>query len=93
MSGEPASQSVEARLRAVVASLTERLDAALAALEAERGRLQGLRIAELERRLNSDTSDSGTPSSKESIGAKAARATPRHQGLDRSGSDIPATFR
>jgi hypothetical protein len=32
-----------------------------------------LRLAELERRLNMDSSDSGTPSSKEGIGAKAAR--------------------
>jgi len=32
-----------------------------------------LRLAELERRLSMDSSDSGTPSSKEGIGAKAAR--------------------
>jgi hypothetical protein len=32
-----------------------------------------LRVAELERRLSMDSSDSGTPSSKEQIGAKEAR--------------------
>ena len=32
-----------------------------------------LRLAELERRLSMDSSDSGTPSSKERIGAKEAR--------------------
>jgi transposase len=32
-----------------------------------------LRLAELERRLGMDSSDSGTPSSKERTGAKAAR--------------------
>jgi transposase len=48
-------------LEAQVGALASRLDAAL------------LRIAGLERRLNMDSSDSGTPSSKEGIGAKAAR--------------------
>jgi transposase len=48
-------------LETQVGALASRLDAAL------------LRIAELERRLNMDSSDSGTPSSKEGIGAKAAR--------------------
>ena len=33
----------------------------------------GLRLAELERRLDMDSTDSGTPSSKERIGAKEAR--------------------
>ena len=58
-----------------VASLTSIADAALAALETERElrRRQDLRISELERRLNMDSSDSGTPSSKEGIGPKAAR--------------------
>src|SRR5271168_255758 len=63
------------RLRAVV----EAKDAENAALRREldaerelRGRLE-LRLAELERRLSMDSSDSGTPSSKERIGAKEAR--------------------
>ena len=63
------------RLRAVV----EAKDAENAVLRAEldaerelRRRLE-LRLAELERRLSMDSSDSGTPSSKERIGAKQAR--------------------
>jgi hypothetical protein len=39
----------------------------------ERERRLELRLAELERRLSMDSSDSGTPSSKERIGAKEAR--------------------
>jgi transposase len=75
-------RAVNAQLRDVIAakdeqiaSLTSIADAALAALETEREarRRQGLRISELERRLNMDSSDSGTPSSKEGIGPKAAR--------------------
>jgi len=44
-------------------------------LDAERGlrRRLELRVAELERRLSMDSTDSGTPSSKERIGAKEAR--------------------
>lgn len=82
MPDESADQSLVRRLRGVIAARDEeisvleaqvsavvsRLDAAV-----ERIRRQDLRIAELERRLNMDSSDSGTPSSKEGIGAKAAR--------------------
>jgi hypothetical protein len=64
-----------ARLRAVVAAkdaenavLRQELDA-----ERELRRRLELRLAELERRLSMDSSDSGTPSSKERIGAKEAR--------------------
>ena len=63
------------RLRAVVeakdaenAVLRRELDA-----ERELRRRLELRLAELERRLSMDSSDSGTPSSKERIGAKEAR--------------------
>ena len=70
-------------LRAVV----EARDAENAALRAEldaerelRRRLE-LRLEELERRLGSDSSDSGTPASKEGIGAKAARKAPRAAGI------------
>jgi len=63
------------RLRAVVeakdaenAVLRRELDA-----ERELRRRLELRLAELERRLSMDSSDSGTPSSKEQIGAKQAR--------------------
>ena len=63
------------RLRAVVeakdaenAVLRRELDA-----ERELRRRLELRLAELERRLSMDSTDSGTPSSKERIGAKEAR--------------------
>ena len=82
MPDESGDQSLVGRLRGVIAARDEeisvletqvgamasRLDAAL-----ENIRRQDLRIAELERRLNMDSSDSGTPSSKEGIGAKAER--------------------
>ena len=70
------------RLRAVIgakdeqiAALQASLEAALAGLEAsrERGRRLELRVAELERRLSMDSTDSGTPPSRERIGAKEAR--------------------
>jgi transposase len=72
----PAGQRVLlVQLRAVV----EAKDAENAALRAEldaerelRRRLE-LRLAELERRLGMDSTDSGTPSSKERTGAKEAR--------------------
>ena len=58
-----------------IAALTASLEAALAALEGERElrRRLELRVAELERRLSMDSTDSGTPSSKERIGAKEGR--------------------
>jgi transposase len=77
------------RLRAVIrakdeqiASLTASLETAVSRLNAaaaevraagERERRLELRVAELERRLSMDSSDSGTPGSKERIGAKEAR--------------------
>ena len=73
------------RLRAVV----EAKDAENAVLRAEldaerelRRRLE-LRLAELERRLSMDSSDSGTPSSKERIGAKQARRVRQQSERDR----------
>ena len=62
---------LEASLEAVLA----RLEAALAGQDAslERERRLELKVAELERRLGMDSTDSGTPSSKEQIRAKAAR--------------------
>src|SRR6266516_5836034 len=75
-SGEIAGQrELLSRLRAVV----EAKDAENAVLRAEldasreRERRLELRVAELERRLSMDSTDSGTPSSKERIGAKEAR--------------------
>src|SRR5260370_13460119 len=75
-SGEIAGQrELLSRLRAVVeakdaenAVLRRELDA-----ERELRRRLELRLAELERRLSMDSSDSGTPSSKERIGAREAR--------------------
>ena len=77
-----------ARLRAVIgakdaelAALREGFAAARADLEAERElrRRLELRLAELERRLRMDSSDSGTPSSKEPIGAKDRRKARRRE--------------
>ena len=68
-------RAANARLRAVV----EAKDAEIAGLRAEadaareRERRLELRLAELERRLGMDSTDSGTPSSKERTGAKEAR--------------------
>jgi Transposase IS66 family len=82
VSDEPGEQPLVPRLRAVIAakdeqiaSLTASLETALAALKGERDhrRRLELRVAELERRLSMDSSDSGTPTSKERIGAKEAR--------------------
>jgi transposase len=68
-------RAVNARLRAVVAERAAEIEGLRAGLEAERElrRRLELRLAELERRLGMDSTDSGTPSSKERIGAKEAR--------------------
>jgi len=87
--GAPGDQRVlVARLRAVA----EAKDAELAALRAEVAVLRAdleagrelarrleLRIAELERRLRQDSSDSGMPTSKEPIGAKERRQAVRRE--------------
>ena len=83
--GPPASAGEQrellARLRAVIetkdaenAVLRAELDAAL-----ERYRRLALRVAELERRLGQDSTDSGTPPSKESIAARERRKAGRWQ--------------
>jgi regulator of replication initiation timing len=63
------------RLRAVIGAKDEQIGTLQAALDAslERERRLELRLAEVERRLSMDSDDSGTPSSKERIGAKEAR--------------------
>src|SRR5260370_39297518 len=84
-SGEIAGQrELLSRLRAVV----EAKDAENALLRAEldaerelRKRLE-LRLAELERRLGMDSTDSGTPSSKERIGAKEGRRGPEQRARE-----------
>lgn len=79
-------QELLSRLRAVV----EAKDAENAVLRREldaerelRGQLE-LRLAELERRLSMDSSDSGTPSSRERIGAKEARRSRQQSERERS---------
>jgi transposase len=63
------------RLRAVIGAKDEQIAVLTAALEAslDRERRLELRLAEVERCLSMDSTDSGTPSSKERIGAKEAR--------------------
>jgi Transposase IS66 family len=63
------------RLRAVIGAKDEQIAVLTAALEAalDRERRLELRLAEVERRLSMDSTDSGTPSSKERIGADEAR--------------------
>jgi transposase len=70
-----------ARLRGVVEAKDAENAALRAELEAsqERERRLELRLAELERRLGIDSTDSGTPSSKERIGAKEARRSGRQE--------------
>jgi hypothetical protein len=88
------------QLRAVIrakdeqlASLTATLETAVSRLQAaarearearDRERRLELRVAELERRLSMDSSDSGAPSSKEGIGAKAARKAREKKGRQES---------
>jgi hypothetical protein len=74
------------RLRAVVEAKDAENVALRAELEVsrERGRRLELRLAELERRLSMDSSDSGTPSSKERIGAKEARRARQQSERERS---------
>jgi hypothetical protein len=79
-------RAANARLRAVV----EAKDAEIAGLRAEadaareRERRLELRLAELERRLGMDSTDSGTPSSRERIGAKEARRARQQSERERS---------
>ena len=70
-----------ARLRAVVEAKDAENALLRVGLDAgrERERRLELRIAELERRLRMDSTDSGTPSSKERIGAKEARRALRQE--------------
>jgi transposase len=79
--GSGEQRELLARLRAVIeakdaenAVLRAELEAAL-----ERYRRLELRVAELERRLGQDSTDSGTPTSKESIGATERRRAGRRQ--------------
>jgi transposase len=75
-------RAANARLRAVVEAKDGQVAVLTAALERER-RL-GLRLAEVERRLGMDSTDSGTPSSKERTGAKEARRARQQSERERS---------
>src|SRR4029077_14887478 len=78
----PAGQSALLEQLRVVVEAKDAENAALRAeLDAERElrRRLELRLAELERRLGMDSTDSGTPSSKERIGAKEARRARRQE--------------
>ena len=83
------------RLRAVVAAKDAENAVLRQELHAERElrRRLELRLAELERRLSMDSTDSGTPSSKERIGAKAARRarqqSERERRMDRKRGGQP----
>ena len=100
MSDAPAAELVE-QLRRANALLRELLAARDAEIEALRHvrdvenvelraavRALTLRVAELERRLGSGSDDSGTPTSKESIAAKARRKADRkaRREQDKGGS-------
>jgi len=100
--GVAGEQPLVPRLRAVIAAKDEQvaalqagLETALHALDAERElrRRLELRVAELERRLSMDSTDSGTPASKERIGAKEARRarqqSERERREDRKRSSQP----
>jgi transposase len=83
------------RLRAVVEAKDAEIGVLRGELAAERElrRRLELRLAEVERRLSMDSSDSGTPSSKERIGAKEARrarqASERERRKDRKPGGQP----
>lgn len=75
---EQALRAANARLREIIA-VKDELIAELEARHREVYRRLELRIAELERRLGQDSSNSSTPPSKESIAAKAKRKAERQR--------------
>ena len=79
-------RAANARLRGLLAERDAEAAALRAELDADREMIRrlGLRLAELERRLDMDSSDSGTPSSKERIGAKEARRARQQSERERS---------
>ncbi len=74
------------RLRAVVEAKDAEIGVLRGELAAERElrRRLELRLAEVERRLSMDSSDSGTPPSKERIGAREARRARQQSERERS---------
>ncbi len=79
---------VNARLRELLAARDAEIEALQHARDVENAELRAvvgalsLRVAELERQLRSGSDDSGTPSSKESIAAKARRKAERKAGRE-----------
>ena len=76
-------------LRARLGAALTRLDAAVSGLKASRARERRLelRVAELERPLSMDSTDSGTPSSKERIGTKETRRARQESERERREAD------
>jgi hypothetical protein len=68
-----------ARLHAVVEAKDAENQVLRAELDAARERERRLGLAELERRLRMDSSDSGMPGSKEPVGAKERRRAARQE--------------
>jgi transposase len=79
-------RAANARLRGLLAERDAEVAVLRAELDGDRELIRrlGLRLAELERRLDMDSSDSGTPSSKERIGAKEARRARQQSERERS---------
>jgi transposase len=79
-------RAANARLRELLAERDAEAAVLRAEGEADRELIRrlGLRLAELERRLDMDSSDSGTPSSRERIGAKEARRARQQSERERS---------
>jgi len=94
VSDVPAAELVEqlrrvnAQLRVLLAARDAEIEALQHARDVENAELRAvvgalsLRVAELERQLRSGSDDSGTPSSKESIAAKARRKAERKAGRE-----------
>jgi hypothetical protein len=84
--GDAGPRAGNARLRGLLADRDAEVAALREGLDAGRERERRLepRLAELERRLGMDSSDSGTPSSKERIGAKEARGARQQSERERS---------
>ena len=74
-----AKDTENAALRGGLAALRESLAVLRGEMDAvlERERLLGLKVAELERRLGQDSTNSGTPGSKEGSGARERRTAER----------------
>jgi hypothetical protein len=79
-------RAANARLRVVVEAKDGEIAGLRAELDAGRELIRrlGLRLAELERRLDMDSTDSGTPSSRERIGVKEARRARQQSERERS---------